>query len=541
MISQLLNNFHLKVFLKLFIFLLISFSELRAQKNYYFSFDTLRVPNWPSVHSFTFGEWEGKVYMFGGRKNGIHEKKSGFERKTNNRQLYIWDPYKMEVDSIDLQFLPDSIIDPLSAAGTSFVQRNQFLYVIGGYGQNAQDSFVTYPSLLILDLSQANNSETWKNDPTKVIRQVQNPNFAIAGGQMVLINDQFILVGGNQFTGKYEDNSVGVKQKYLDKASSFKISISEGNIEISDWHEMIDEFNFHRRDYNLAPFYFGIEQLEAMVFSGVFLVNVNRPFLNIARVNATNFEDIQSFSQLLANYHCAKLGLYEKESNTMRQWFFGGMAEYYINDSNLIVSDPRVPFVNTVSSVTRNNGNIYEETFQKNRLPGFFGTNSEVFIFSHIPKMKNENKIIDLDLVQEDSIALGYIFGGIYTPTSEPNPCAYDKAHLTIANPYLLKIKYHLVTTNGNVSKHSVRSDFPKLNIFPQPATNEINLDFENYTFNHVQVWLVNQTGHKVKYQKIIGESQPMISVKDLPPGNYTLYIYLDHKFTYSQKLVLAD
>jgi len=541
MISRFLENLHLKLYLKLFFFIIISYSESKAQKNYYFSFDTIRVPNWPSIHSFTYGEWEGKVYMFGGRKNGIHEKKSGFERKTNNRQLFIWDPYKMEVDSIDLHFLPDSIIDHLSAAGTSFAQKNQFLYVIGGYGQNAQDSFVTFPSLLVIDLSQAHNLDIWKNDPPKVIRQVQNPNFAIAGGQMGLINDQFILVGGNQFTGKYDDNSVGVTQKYSDKAVSFNISISESNIEIFNWHEMVDEFNFHRRDYNLVPFYFGEDQLETMIFSGVFLVNVNRPFLNIARVNATNFEDIPNFSQLLANYHCAKLGFYEKESNTMRQWFFGGMAEYYINDSNLIISDPRVPFVNTVSSVTRNNANIYEETYQKIRLPGFFGTNSEVFIFSNIPKMKNEHKIINLDLLQDDSILLGYIFGGIYNPTSEPNPWAYDKAHLTIANPYLIKINYHLLTPNGNTTRNSAKSDFPKLNIFPQPVNDYIRLNFENYTFNHIQLWLVNQTGQKVKYQTIIGESQPIVSIKDLPPGNYTLYIYLDNKFTYAQKLVLAD
>ncbi|MBK9043157.1 MAG: hypothetical protein IPN97_08165 [Saprospiraceae bacterium] len=111
MISQLLNNFHLKVFLKLFIFLLISFSELRAQKNYYFSLYTIRGPNWPSVHSFTFGEWEGKVYMFGGRKNGIHEKNPGSKENQQPSTLYLGS-YKMEVDSIDLQFLPDSIIDP---------------------------------------------------------------------------------------------------------------------------------------------------------------------------------------------------------------------------------------------------------------------------------------------------------------------------------------------------------------------------------------------------------------------------------------------
>ncbi|MBK9272441.1 MAG: hypothetical protein IPM48_12685 [Saprospiraceae bacterium] len=512
-----------------------------AQQKIEFSFDTIRLINWPNIHSFSYGEWENEVYIFGGRKDGIHEKKSGFERQTNNFNLYIWNPSTQHIDSMDLRFLPDSLLDPLIAAATNFYQKDNFLLIIGGYGQNRLDSFLTYASLIVVDLAKAKKLSNWSDTSSRVIRQLIHPDFAIAGGQLIMINDAFLLVGGHQFYGIYDDNSGAIVQHYLNKASSFKLKFEGNDIIINDWFDLIDEFNFHRRDFNLVPFIFEDGILESMVFSGVFLVNENRPFLNIARLNSNRFVDIQDFRQLLANYHCAKLGIYERGANIMQQWFFGGMAEYFIDENAQVIQDPKVPFVKTVSSIVRLPDGSYFEKYQQTGLPGYFGTNSEIYILPHIKRTNESSKIIELDSIQTDSIDIAILFGGIYNPTTDPNPWSNNKASTTAANSYIVKIKLRKSIHNQTQSGNTRNEKFPIFNFYPQPAKENLFLDFADYGWKNISVCLIDQQGLQIQNYTFNAGDKLEIPLKDVKPGIITAYVLLDHQYPYSRKIVISN
>lgn len=58
-----------------------------------------------------------------------------------------------------------------------------------------------------------------------------------------------------------------------------------------------------------------------MCFAGVFLVNENRPFMNLAAVNYNGYEDIPNFNQRFTNYTCPHVGFYSDIKNEMHKVF----------------------------------------------------------------------------------------------------------------------------------------------------------------------------------------------------------------------------
>ena len=56
---------------------------------------------------------------------------------------------------------------------------------------------------------------------------------------------------------------------------------------------------------------------------------------------------------------------YDSINNEFHQVFFGGMAEYYRDSLNQIVQDPLVPFVKSVSCLTRKHNGHFEESLLK--------------------------------------------------------------------------------------------------------------------------------------------------------------------------------
>lgn len=108
--------------------------------------------------------------------DGIHEKESGFQKSGANEKLYVWNTLSNHISNYDLSILPDSILLPLSATGTSFVQNENQLVIIGGYGQSESGIYDTYPSLIHIDLEildQVVNNQEFIQTPLNIF-QIQN-------------------------------------------------------------------------------------------------------------------------------------------------------------------------------------------------------------------------------------------------------------------------------------------------------------------------------------------------------------------------------
>ena len=78
---------------------------------------------------------------------------------------------------------------------------------------------------------------------------------------------------------------------------------------------------------------------------------------------------VSGFSQFLGNYHCARLPLYAQSADEMHTLFFGGISQYWLNEDDSLMRDNRLPFVRTVSRVSRLADGRYEEVAFDAELP----------------------------------------------------------------------------------------------------------------------------------------------------------------------------
>jgi len=177
-----------------------------------------------ALHSFSYGRLNDTLIIFGGRNDGIHGKENGFEKLGRNDHLIIFDIKLNKSSSVDLNTLSDSLKYPLTASACEFVQEGKILYLMGGYGQNAQGLYETYPSLTRIDLELLIRRIKDKMPLAPAFSQFANDSFAIAGGQMKKSGDQIYLVGGHRFDGRYSQDSKNYRQAYTERVYIFRFT-----------------------------------------------------------------------------------------------------------------------------------------------------------------------------------------------------------------------------------------------------------------------------------------------------------------------------
>lgn len=521
----------LKKLVLLILLNLIAQSYTTAQIPGHFKFDTFKIPNWPNIHSFAFARLGEKILMIGGRTDGIHPKESGFEYDRANTNIYVWNTKTMQIVSQTFNFADKEIHGFLSSANSTFTQDSDNLYMIGGYGQDASGAYQTYPYLAKIHIADCIRYVESSNDPAPAFAFIKDSFFAVAGAQMRIQDSLFYLVGGNYFEGKYSSNSSNVKQLYTDAFTIFKLSQTQGSLQHEVVFKKTDDYNFHRRDFNLSSIIDADGKEKLMVYSGVFQYNVNRPFLNTSIIDHTEVEEIFDFDQKFCAYNCAKLSFYDQTNNRSHQVFFGGMAEFYRDSIGQLTHDSYVPFVKSVSCVTRNENRIFSEWLLKEEMPGFLGCNSEVYVDPDLPFISND--IIDLNALASDTTVLGYIFGGIYNLGPDRNPWQNDSAHLTIANPYLIQIHFIKNKTPSNIAQQNQKEKI-QLELHPNPAKHSTTLHLNSdLTVKQAYIWIQDLNGkiQQTKHFNTTENNNFTLNLGDLPSGAYFIYV-LVNQFT---------
>lgn len=509
--------------------------DLVGQFNYKIKIDSSRIHELMRLHSFAYGRLGDTIYVFGGRKDGVHNKAGGFELKGANRELILYDIRRNLAQNFSLQSLDITMLDPLCSSNSCFTQKSGKLYVAGGYSENSENKFVTFPSLLIVDLNQLRDLIISGNtaELVKCFKQIRNDTFAVAGGQLKYINKHFYLVGGHKFSGVYNAQTTAFQQTYTESAYVFDILNEEFSPTLQVLQQIRDELNFHRRDFNLGPFVTQKNKLELMSFSGVFLVNINSPYFNLASIQENGYTDIGNFNQWLANYQCGRTGFYSTSKDQMHEIFFGGMAVNYYDDLNQMVNDPFVPFVKTISCVERNEKGEYREFAFTEKMPGFLGTNSEFILNSNIPLYHDE--IIDSDKLSGDSIEIGNLIGGIYNYSSRLNPWQDSMVQLTSTNPYILKVT--LIRSDANQVKNNTKSN--RYNIKHSTVLTDKNLNIQiEPRVNSLYYWIISSDGRICLQSKIDNNSEVLINTSSLLKGSYRFVMLLDNNYMYNFNFV---
>lgn len=526
-----------------FILLVLGFVQL-IQGQSSFPYDVVLTPvtvtGLPGLHSYAFGQHNGKWLIIGGRKDGLHARQpfNSFPENQNNTDIYVVDVQNNQFWSASLTGLSTSIAEQLQSTNMNFFQENNTLYIIGGYSYaSSVGDHITHNKLTSIDVPGLIDAIINNASINSYFTQTSGPEFAISGGQLGKIGNDFYLVGGHQFDGRYNPmNNPTFTQTYSSSIRKFQIDNSGSTLSISNYTVITDAVHLHRRDYNLVPQVFPNGELGYTISSGVFQINADLPFLYPVDIKASGYFPQTQFNQYLSNYHSGKVGLFDANLNQMHSLFFGGMSQYYFENGTLI-QDDTVPFVKTISRVSRLSDGTLEEYQFPVEMPNLKGSGAEFIPNELLPSYENE--VIQLSNITDSEFVIGHLYGGILSLSA--TAFTDNQTNLTSADPTIYEVK---LVYNPTLSTPKVDGSNPfSFNVYPNPTNGDtIQLKY-NIPYISSLDYMVSSVDGKILSEGTILDSQVGENAMNfnLESPNESLVILtfiFDQKYFVSKKII---
>lgn len=487
--------------------------------------EEVMIPGMPGVQSFAWAQHEGEWLLVGGRTDGLHRRQpfAAFLAADNNTQVYVVNPALGQVWSAPISALPPAQFEQLQSTNLEFQQRGDVLYVLGGYGFSpTANDHITHPVLSAINVPEAIAAIKTGQPIAPHFRFIMDERMAVTGGYLGQLEETFLLVGGQRFIGRYNpqgpDFGPGFIQQYTNAIRRFGITDDGTTLAVTNYAETVDTANLHRRDYNLVPQVFPNGSNGYTAFSGVFQYADNIPWLNTVDVDANGYTVVPVFEQLLNQYHTAHLPAYSGAANSMHTVFFGGIGRYYFDGNGQLWDDVNVPFVNTISRVTRAASGAMEETAIGN-MSALLGSSAE---FIHMPNMPMVfDNIIDLDQLVGDTVMAGHIVGGI--ESSAANIFFINTGTQSDASTRTFRV---LLVRDVNVGVPVIADPVP-LTLTLSPDRERLSTGFTLAAGGMVQMNLLDTNGRLVRTllsaRLPAGDHLLHNAIKDLAAGVYVV------------------
>jgi hypothetical protein len=505
--------------------------------DYKIHLEPIAIDGLDGTHSYAFATYNNEWLIVGGRKDGLHARQpfNAFPASFNNTSLMVINIDNQAVYSDDLNALSTNIKEQLQSTNMCFHQVEDTLYIAGGYAfsETAQDH-ITFPYLTTIIVSQTINAIKTGGDVSAYIKQVANVDMAVTGGHLAHLDNKLILVGGHKFDGRY--NPMGMNtyvQTYTDGITSFKVNNSGQTPVISGINKTTDAAHLHRRDYNLMPQVFCDGSFGYMISSGVFQVNADLPFLYPVEIKSSGHTAIPSFNQYLSNYHSAAVSIYDSSANVTHSLFFGGISQYFYSNGSL-QQDNNVPFVNTISRVSRDANDLLTEYKQDEEMPGLMGASAEFIMNEYIASIEDE--IVVVGNQTTDSLNIGHIYGGIKSTQSNPftnNNTAVTSASPTIYKVWLIKEEAPAGFENKIISEHHFDAS-----LYPNPSKGDVFTKLNTPFAGDATVLITDINGRLIKNLTINDLKEGANDVKIIDKGQLEAGVY---HFTFSFEGVYHD
>jgi len=486
--------------------------------------EELTIPGMPGVQSFAFGQQGPEWLLLGGRTDGLHQRQpfAAFLASANNTMAHVVDPYTEEVWSRSISSLPTAIYEQLQCTNLEFFQRGNTLYIIGGYGYSPTSSdHITHSKLTAVDVPGAIGAIKNNTPLGPHFRQLSDSRMAVTGGYLGFLNDEFYLVGGQRFMGRYNpmgpNSGPGFTQEYTNSIRRFRIEDDGTSLAIMDYLATMDTANLHRRDYNLVPQIFPDGSQGFTAFSGVFQYTSNIPWLNTVDITPSGYTVVPVFEQLLNQYHTAHLPVHSATSNTMSTVFFGGIGRYYFDGNGQLFDDVNVPFVNTISRVVRNgDGSMLETAIGS--MPALLGSSAEFITAPGVPTSFND--VIDLDALEGDTVLAGHIVGGI--ESSAANIFFINTGTQSDASTRVFKV---MLVRDVNTGVGATVATTNTLEVAMSGSGEQLIVTLNMATGTEGTLNLLDSSGRLVrtlvKARMPAGSQRLHNDVRDLPQGSY--------------------
>lgn len=490
------------------------------------------------LHSFAYGQRNGKVLLIGGRPDGIHARQpfNAFPASQNNQILQVLDLATQQYWSRPLSELSVPLQEQLQSTNMNFYQDGNSLILAGGYAySNSANDHITFPYLTRIDLDGLIAAIMANTTITPYFEQIQDDRFAVTGGNMGKIGSQYYLVGGHRFDGRYNPmNNPTFVQAYVDGLKKFELSAPGQALAVLNYQLVTDQVNLHRRDYNLVPHVYPNGETGYLISSGVFQINADLPFLYPVEIKSSGHSAVNGFSQYLSNYHSSKFSAYDSASGTMHHLFLGGLSQYYYQNGTLL-SDQNVPFVRTMSRLAQGLDGAYQEYVLGTEMPALLGASAEFIHLEQVPHYASE--IIDLSALSGDSFLIGHVVGGIKSPTL--NPFTNNNTGVTDANAVIYQV--WLKRTNIGAIEVQGSQLISKVNLYPNPTREVVFLAFELGQKANVECFITDANGklvHEVYYEKIKNTKKTLdVKALGLQPGSYNVQLIFNDQQVLTKQL----
>lgn len=521
----------------LLIGIVFTFGQMMAQPSFRLALQPVQIPSAPGLQSYAYGEWAGEWLLLGGRRDGLHRRQpfAAFDEAGQNDSIYVVNPTSRQVWATGLAGLPTAVAEQLRSTNMQGAQRDHRLYLTGGYGYSAtQADHLTYPQLLAIDVPALIQAVKAGSSPAPHIRMLQDERMAVSGGHLALLEGKFYLVGGHRFDGQYNPmNHPTFTQTYTDQARLFDLEDDGSSLKIANYTAWTDANHLHRRDYNLVAQIFPDGRSGLTAFSGVFQPAQDVPWLYPVDLDTGGYTPRPAFTQYLNHYHCGTMSLYEEQENVQHTVFFGGMAQYWLDDTGTLVQDNNVPFVRTIARVSRYADGRLEEVKLPVEMPGLLGSSAEFFRNPEVPAYPNG--VIRLDALTDDSLLLGYLFGGILSP--QANIFFTNIPSAAVSTVY----EVWLDRRTTGVEEQAVSNPL-RLLVSPNPSNSDLLINYRLPERAAVRIRLWDTTGRLLgefdEGERAAGPHYLQLEAQGIPRG-YLLVSLVAGKQQTTQKVLL--
>ena len=243
-------------------------------------------------------------------------------------------------------------------------------------------------------------------------------------------------------------------------------------------------------------------------------------------------------NRYLNQYHTAHAALYDPVSKEMSTLFFGGIGQYYLNDQGVLVQDDNVPFVRTISCVSRDKEGLMTESIA-GQMPEYLGASAE--FIPHPDHVLSAPGILDVSTWKEGvPVEIGYILGGIRS--SDANIFFTNEGDLSEASNRVFRVFAQRMNTAIEQEKRVSAEGYFQLKIQPNPSTDRLHIYFQTHKREWVELSLFDLQGRQVgpAFKGILDPARHEFewSVGDLPSGTYFLRLQNRGEFVVEQMVV---
>jgi hypothetical protein len=507
---------------------------------YTVSLTPISVQGFNGLHSYAFASQGNKVILIGGRKDGMHARQpfNAFPANNNNADIILLDLAQQTSLSVPLNSLPLSVSEQLQSTNTNFYQENDTLYIIGGYSYTASaQDHITHNKLTAVHVSSLIQAIESNQPISPSFEQLSDTLFGVTGGQLGRISNTFYLVGGHRFNGRYNPmGNATYVQQYVNGYRTFQLKRINGQLTLSNVNQTLDQFHLHRRDYNLLPHKYATGERGYLISAGVFQYNADLPFLYPVEINESGYQAHSTFNQFLSHYHCAKAHIHSSANHVTHTLFFGGMSQYQLVN-NVLVEDQGVPFVKTISRLSRDDQGNFEEVALPVQMPQFSGSSAEFIPYHSLQFVDHE--LLDQSQFMSDSTLIGHIVGGINSP--EAHPFNTNNTGVTSASAVIYEVWLKPESINQLIPVQQT-APFDVL-VSPNPAKSVVNFQITVPYKSEMEVFVTDAAGKLIDetyFEKCnSGKKTYKLDPTRFKSGKYTFNFLFDARYVRSKQVII--